>query len=462
MWERYGFYIIQGLLILLVTHHFQFSDRQAVLMTGIYGALVYISPIIGGYFADKHMGFRYAILFGGFAQLIGYCLIATLHLPLVYLGLSTVILGNGFLKPNIACFLGEFYQQEDPRRHAGFTYYYTLMNIGQFFSTLSAGFIQQSVGWYLCFLTAAAGMFIGLVIFTLCRSTFLDKGLVPNDGLLRRRPTLFYALLLTTVIAIIGVSDTLLQHPNLGNGVLLVTGIGILVFLVGLALRQTDTYRRHLLALVWLILFAVIFWAIFFEMFSVVNLFVDRNVNRAIFGIHVPAIAFISLEPIFIVILGIPLGRLWQYLGRIHRSPHISYKFVGAFLALALAMWLLTIAVHAHGFGFLVAPAWMVLFYLLVTVGEMLLSPNILSAVTEFSPPKLVGMMMGVQFLAIGFGSSITGLLGLLAAVPKGMTRLTDTNPIYAHAFLTYSIICLSTAGLVLVCTPWLKRLTRP
>lgn len=462
MWERFGFYIVQGLLILFVTNHFQMSDRDAVLLTGVYGALVYISPLIGGYFADKHMGFYNAVLFGGCAQFIGYCLISTLHPWLLYLGLSTVILGNGFLKPNIASFLGEFYEKSDPRRHAGFTYYYMLMNVGQFLSSLSVGFIQQSLGWQLCFITAAIGMLIGLTIFITCRRSFDNKGRPPQQGLLERHPIKFLGLMIITIAGIVGLSDLLLQHAALGNGFLLFTGIIILISLLVLAARHKGVERRHLFALIWLILFAVVFWAFFFEMFSVINLFVERNVNRVILGIKVPPIAFISLESVFIVLIGWPLARLWHYLNHIKHSPNIAFKFVLSLIFMAAAMGLLSFAVHTSSYDVLIAPIWMVIFYFLVTTGEMLLSPNLLSAVTELSPIKLVGLMMGVQYLAIGFGSTLTGLLGLLAAVPKGITNIIITNHIYAHAFNVYAMLCLLTAAVILLCTPFIKKLMAP
>lgn len=459
MWERFGFYIVQGLLVLFVTNHFNMSDHDAILLSGIYGALVYISPLIGGYFADKHMGFYNAVLFGGCAQFIGYCLVSTLHPTLLFLGLSCVILGNGFLKPNIASYLGEFYVRDDPRRHAGFTYYYMLMNVGQFLSSLSVGFIQQSLGWRMCFITAAIGMLIGITIFITARNTFEGKGTPPEQGLLAKQPRLFFGALLLAIIGIVGVSNLLLQHPAIGNSALLITAIAILVCLLILAFRHKGVERRHLLALIWLILFAVVFWAFFFEMFSVINLFVERNINRQLFGIKIPPIAFISLESVFIVILGWPLGRLWQYLNRIKRSPNIALKFVFALIAMAAAMGLLSLAIHHSGYDVLIAPIWMVIFYLLVTTGEMLLSPNLLSAVTELSPASLVGLMMGVQYLAIGFGSTLTGILGLLAAVPKGITGIATTNHIYAHAFNIYAVLCLITAAVILLCTPAIKRL---
>lgn len=460
MWERFGFYIIQGLLIILITNHFGISDKQGFLITGMYGALVYISPIIGGYYADNYLGFRYTVLIGACFQCIGYIFIATLIPNYLYLGLSFVILGNGFLKPNIASYLGEFYSINDPKREAGFTYYYMGMNTGTFISTLTAGFIQQAWGWHICFATAALGMLISIMIFIKGFPRYKDKGLIVAKDLIRKKTAIFIISTLFLCIAIVASCYTLLTHPAIGDKILLYLGAIVFIVLIILALCYQKQQRRHLVALIFLLLFAVVFWAIFFEMFSVVNLFVERNIDRHIFGVEMPPLAFISLESVFILVLGAPLATLWKTLHRRKKDLNIALKFSLALLTLAVAMWLLTFAIHHPSAEYLVLPGWMVLFYLLLTLGEMLLSPIFLSAVTELSPPKLVGLMMGAQYMAIGFGSSISGWLGLLAAIPKGVTNVQMTNHIYAHAFNVYMLICVAAGIIVLLSTPLMKKLT--
>jgi POT family proton-dependent oligopeptide transporter len=462
MWERFGFYIVQGMLIFLITNYFGMSQSQGILITGEYGALVYISPILGGYFADNYLGFRYSVLVGAIFQCIGYLFIATLNHSLLFWGLACVILGNGFLKPNIASYLGEFYTDNDPRRQAGFTYYYMIMNLGTFLSTLSVGFIQRSWGWHVCFGAAALGMIIGIIVYLSNFKRFEDKGLPPRLDLLKEKTFSFITLSLIGCAAVITICYELLRHATVGNTILLVIAAIIFLYLFKLAMRHQHQERRNLIALIWLILFAVVFWAIFFEIFSVVNLFVEHNVDRKIFGIDVPPIAFISLESVFILVIGVPLALLWKYLHNKNRHPNIAIKFALSLFALAIAMWLLTYAISHHNSQYLVLPGWMVVFYLLLTLGEMLLSPNILAAVTELAPKDVVGLMMGVQYIAIGFGSSITGILGQVAAIPKGDTNPISTNAIYSHAFNIYALICLGTGCLVLISAPFIKRLIHP
>lgn len=459
MWERFGFYIIQGMLIFLITNYFGLSDSQGVLITGEYGALVYISPILGGYVADNYLGFRYSILIGALFQFLGYLFISTLVYKLMFWGLASIIVGNGLLKPNIASYLGEFYDPEDERRQAGFTYYYMIMNLGAFISTLTAGFIQDAWGWHICFAVAAIGMLVGITIYLSSTKRFAHKGLPVRQDLLQHHRGRFISVFLIGCLATATACYFLLMHSSIGNTILLVIGGCVFIYLVILALRFHGQQRRHVIALIWLILFAIVFWAFFFQIFSVVNLFVERNVERNLFGVQVPAIAFISLESVFIVILGVPLALLWKYLHHKQKNPNIALKFALSLFLIALAMHLLTYAIANHNAAFLVLPGWMVTFYLLITLAEMLLSPNLLSAVTELSPSKIVGLMMGVQYMAIGFGSSITGILGQIAAIPKGITDLQTTDAIYSHAFNIYAIICLVTGLLVFISSPFIRKL---
>ena len=460
MWERFGFYTIQTLLVFLIIKHFHQDDATASLITGEYGALVFISPAIGGYFADKVLGFRYTIMMGCIFQFLGYLCLALLTLKTVYMGLSLVILGNGFLKANIASYLGAFYKEKDARRRAGFTYYYMGMNTGTFIGTLISGFVQAQWSWQITFMVAAFGMLIANIIFKNGFKRFGDVGLPTNKKLVFENTISFIGITTILCLTITLASYFLLQHARLGSSFLLGLAIITLTYLIYSAMQHAGKERRNLVALTIFLVFATIFWAIFFEMFSAINLFMERAVDREIFGIIFPPASFISLEPIYIVLIGFPLASLWKYLHRIQRDISMTMKFVLALLTLAIAMKLLNVAIDFPNSNSLVYPAWMFLFFFLITLGEMLLSPNLLSAVTELSPKKITGFMMGVQYMAIGFGSAITGLLAQLAAIPQGLTDANVINVIYGHAFNTYALICLISATVILLISPLLSRLT--
>lgn len=461
LWERVGFYTVQGMLIFLLTSYFKMADQQADYIFGIFGAMVFITPIIGGYFADKILGFRWTILMGAVFMCIGYLMIATLDLDLVYWGLSSVILGNGFLKPNLASYLGVFYTQEDLRRQSGFTYYYMVANIGSFIATMIAGYIQSTFTWHIVFLVPAVGIGVGILTFLLGIPTYQNKGLPVAIQFIREKTIWFVSSTAALWLVISGITYALLRNAKHGDSIVIIIGALTLGYLLYLASRYHKAKRQHFFALIILIVFSVVFWAIFFEMFSAVGLFTERSVDRHLFGHTIPPIVFASLEPLFILLVGAPFAALWKYLNRIKKNPNIALKFGLALLLMALAMWVLRYSLEHTNLANLVYPAWLALFYFLITTGEMLLSPNLISAVTELSPKEVVGMMMGVQYMAIGFGSAITGRLAQFAAVPKSVTTIIDVNAIYYHAFTLYALIALGAGVLIMLLSPWIYHLIR-
>ncbi len=462
MWERFGFYVVQGLLVLYMTNHLNFSDAKSYAILGEYSALVYISPLIGGFFADRVLGFRYAILIGAIFLLLGYAVIATTSDHLLFWGLAAVILGNGFLKPNISSYLGEFYQTDDPRRDAGFTIFYMGINIGVMLSTASSGFIQQTFGWRAAFACAAVGMLIGIFAFISGFKRFGKLGLPLQKNriyptylrIFTHKPVLLLTFVLITISAYL-----MLRVTSIGHILLIFIGISMLVWLFIRAFRYDAVSRNKLIALIVLIVISIVFWGLFFQMFSAVSLFTERNVNRLIFGIQIPPVAFISLESIAVLALGSPLAMLWRYLHSNHRSPSVGYKFSLAMLCSAISMGILVLAIHLPNAHQQIYPAWLILFFFMVTLGEMLLSPIGLSMVTELAPPQLVGLMMGVWFMALGYGGLLSGSLAQLADIPKSVTDIHITNHIYQHAFTIYGLIALAAAIVTLAIAPWIKKL---
>jgi len=465
MWERFGFYVVQSLLILYLTNILNFSDSKSFLILGEYTALVYLTPIAGGIFSDRVLGPRYSILIGATLLGIGYFLLAfnyTANHNLLFLGLAIIVIGNGFLKPNISSFLGDFYYEDDPRRNAGFTLFYIGINIGALLALGSAGIIQEKLGWWAAFGAAGVGMIIAFGTFSAGFSTFENRGLpVPREHIPHKITRLFSYKTIVGISALISIiiAFLLIRSSNVAEVLQTVVGIVILVVLIYIATRYDKQQRNKFFALIILILASIIFWGLFFQIFAAVNLFTERNVNREIFGLIVPPSVFISLESFFILIFGPFLAWLWQHLHVKKLDPTPGMKFALAMFLIAISMALLASGIHFHEPTGLVSPWWIVTFFVFVTIGEMLLSPTGLSMVTELSPPHLSGLMMGVWFMGIGFGGELSGYLAKAASIPKG-SGLAINNLIYAHAFRNNAIIALVVAIILLGLTPWLKRLT--
>lgn len=463
MWERFGFYVIQSMLVIYMSEQLSFSDTKSYAILGGFTALVYISPLLGGFIADKILGFRYSILIGAMLLSAGYLSLAIYGEQLLLLSLSTVVVGNGLLKPNISSFLGAFYYDDDPRRSAGFTLFYMGINLGSLLATTSSGFIHQRWGWTPTFGIAGIAMLTSILVFCLGFRHYENRGLPLSITHIKSKLLLFFRKKLSFFLLIISailLSYFLLKNPGTSTVLLSLTGISTLAGLLYAAARFERQERNNLVALVILFLVSILFWSLFFQLFFSINLFVERNVYRGFFGITLPASLFISLEAFFILLLGPFLAKIWLRLGTKGNDPSPGIKFTLALFFTAVAMTLLVTAIYFQRADHLISPLWIIPTYLFITIGELLLSPIGLALTTELSPPGLTGLMMGIWFMTLGFGGSLAGYLAQFATIPKGITDIAATNTIYSHAFCLYTLCALATSVILLLLTPWLNRLT--
>lgn len=436
MWERFGFYVVQGLLVLYITQAFGYSDNKSYSTLGAFTAMAYISPIVGGYLADRLLGFVTTVIWGGFILIIGYALLA---IPsnglLLYPGLATIVIGTGMFKPSISSLLGAQYKQDDPRRDSGFTIFYIGINSGAFLAGISSGYIKDAFGWHTSFFLASIGLVIGLTTFLYGLKTIRNVQQHPHLSLKNNIRLGFYCFL-----AIIGISF-LLQISALADMVLPTFGVLLVGYLAFLTSQQEAAYRKSMTLLILLIISSVIYWMMYFQMFFASNLFVERLVDKHMFGITLSTTVFYATESIFIILLGPIMAWSWLFLGTRKRNPSYLNKFIFGILFAGLGMLTLGLSTYfpnAEGF---VYPEWIIFAYLLITIGELLLSPIGLSAVTMLAPPNLVGFMMGVWFVAIGFGGVFAGAIAKLASVPDTVTIQSEKLAIYHEAFMTYAKI---------------------
>lgn len=454
MWERFGFYIVQGMVVLYLTEALGFSDARSFTLSGTFMALAYISPILGGFLADRVLGFKTAIYYGGFFLCLGY---ATLALPWresFYLGLGTVIVGTGLFKPNISALLGSLYRPEDPRREAGFTFFYIGINVGVFLAGLSSGFIKQSLGWQAVFAVAGFGMLLGLSLFhSLARGlpAVADKPPLQKKAFLSRPWFLGYCFLVAFLMS------QLLKSELLARVLLPLIGIALLFFLLGLTLRQTPSYRKRLILLDVLILSSVVFWMLMMQLFLSATLFIERCVDRRLGSLVLPTPVFYSLESVFVILLGPFLAWTWQSLSHNDRNPSPLVKFAVAMVFVGLSFLLLSSSTFFAGSGQLIHPFWIVSAYLVITIGELLLSPIGLATVATQAPSHLAGMMMGIWFVATGFGGSFAGWLARLSAIPAEASP-EQSLVIYRETFFDYSLIAFGVAIILVLIQLSLKE----
>jgi len=463
MWERFGFYIVTGLLILYMTQVFKFSDDKGYAILGVFTALVYIVQVAGGYLADSLLGFKKAIFIGNVLLILGYALLAAPGTYLFYIALSVIVMGSGYFKPNISSLLGTLYKRRDPRREAGFTIFYMGINIGSLLSAISGGFIKQLYGWHASFGVASFGLLIGIGIFVLGTSRLEKHGGIPKQYPYSKLATILRSnasIFIGTVLAVM-LCSVLLRHGGFANILIATTGIGLLGGLIAIAYTYKPEVRKKLLALIILIIMATVLWSIWFQIFFSANLFTERVVDRTLFNVTIPAIMFLSIEAGFIVILSPFFASLWLKLSERNINISIPMKFsLGAF-AIALGFFVLYISTHFPNHQGKINMYWIVLSYFCLTLGDLLFSPIGLSAVTVLSPKGRVGLMMGAWFVSIGIGGDIAGLLARLSSIPKHAMDLAYDERIYGAAFLDYTLIALVAGIVMLLLTPKINKLIK-
>ncbi len=455
MWERFGFYVAQGLLVLYMSEFYGFSDNTSYTISGIFAGLVYISPFIGGFIADKLLGFQTSIMWGGLFLVLGYALLALSETTLLfYPALATIIIGNGLLKPNISSLLGMQYTADDPRRDSGFTIFYIGINIGAALSGVS-GYFRSAFGWHITFALASLGMVIGLIVFF--------SGLKHMKSTQKLQPIghkLKFQLFIYCLLAIAAVSFLLRIHA-LANWLLPCAGIVLLIFLVILTIQQTPEYRKRMLILNMLIISSIVFWMLFLQLFNSANLYIDRLVDKNLFGIHLSTTVFYASEAVFIILLGPFFAWSWHALGRHEKNPSPVTKFVSGIFFAGLGFLVLGISTRFPNTAGLINPLWIFFSYLLITMGELLLSPIGLSAVTLLAPTHLIGMMMGIWFVATGFGGLFAGWIAKLSSVPSHTATVAEKLAIYQNAFLDYAYLAFFVAIFLLFLQIGMKRMLR-
>jgi len=424
MWERYSYYGTRALLILYMTAltangGLGFSVMKAGSIYGFYTAMVYLLGLPGGWVADRIIGQRRAVLYGGILIAAGNFCLAAPSLTSFYAGLGLLMLGTGLLKPNVSTIVGQLYSAEDKRRDSGFSIFYMGINLGAF-SPLLVSWIGEKVNWRLGFATSALGMLIGLVQY-LITSKYLGKaGLHPassgdheRDRAQKRNGSIAVVACLSVLIFLAALAS---------RGVLRVTaegissGLGWVLLAISVAVFSWMIFgkgwspRERSRAAAILVLFAAsaVFWGAYEQAGSTLNLFGERNTNRYIMGYQFPAGWFQWLEPLFVLILAPMFAWLWIRLGS--REPSTPAKFsVGVFFV-GLGFLILVPAAS----GTLVSPMWLIVCYFLHTFGEMFLSPVGLSGMTKLAPTRAVGFVMGVWFLSVGIGNWLAGKAGSL------------------------------------------------
>jgi POT family proton-dependent oligopeptide transporter len=460
MWERFSYYGMRALLILFMTAApaaggLGFDTAAAGAVYGLYTSMVYMMSLPGGWVADRLIGQRRAVLWGGIIIACGHFSMAFPSLTTFYIGLMLIVLGTGLLKGNISVLVGGLYGANDQRRDAGFSIYYMGINLGAFIAPLVCGYLGQRVSWHAGFAAAGVGMTFGVVQYVLGGSHLGTTGLEPAPAksaaaaaALRRRATTWggAALVLLALIVILLATGALAITPtqiaDAAGYLLLVTTVVFFVWLF-FAGDWTVAERRRLYVIGVFFLAAALFWSSFEQGGSTLNLFAARDTRTSILGWEFPSSWFQSANAVFIIGFAPVFAWLWLRLGP--REPSSPVKFSLGLMLVGAGFVVMMLAARAADGGVKVSPNWLLVTYLLHTFGELCLSPVGLSSMTKLAPARVGGLMMGVWFLASSVGNFIGGrlasfyeawplaqLFGVVAAfgIVCGVILLTFSSPI--------------------------------
>ncbi|WP_223877967.1 MULTISPECIES: peptide MFS transporter [unclassified Luteimonas] len=422
MWERFSYYGMRALLVLYLTKHWLFSDGDASMVYGAYTALVYITPVIGGYLADKYLGQRKAVLYGAILLTIGHFLMGfegeggqgTPALNAFWLALAFIIVGSGFLKANISVMVGQLYPRTDVRRDGAYTIFYMGINLGAFLGSLLCGYLGETYGWKYGFGAAGFGMLLGLVVFVIGKPLLQGRGESVDPARLRARTAgipfewLLYGLGILIVLA----CWWMVQNQDVVGWALGITGVLLLAYVVWTAVTKLDRHSSHrIFAAMILMIGSVLFWALFEQAGSSLNLYTDRYVDRNMLGWDVPASMFQSINAMYIILLAPLFAGLWTWLGRRGLEPSAPAKFGLAMVQLGAGFLVLVAGAAALATGSLTPVLFIFLIYLLHTTGELCLSPVGLSAMNRLSPAHMASLVMGCWFFASATGNFVAGMI---------------------------------------------------
>ena len=438
MWERFSYYGMRAILVLFMTAPIAagglgWTSAKAGPVYGVYTAAVYLMSLPGGWIADRVLGQRKSVFWGGVIIMFGHIALAVPSVNTFYLGLTLVVLGVGLLKPNISTMVGQLYAPDDERRDAGFSIFYMGINLGALLAPLVVGYLAQAPGWqarlagwgirpetswHWGFGATAIGMFLGLVWYVVDRKALGDAGLRPvvssPEDAAGARTKLWRALglasLAIVVIAVLqGLGLIAITTESVANvfGVLLL--LTVVVFFAWLLLSRgwTTEERRRLLVILVLFLGASVFWSVFEQAGSTLTLFARDSTRNELFGHAYPSSWWQSVNSGWIIILAPVFAWLWVWLGR--RNPSSPAKFAVGLLLVALSFAIMVPAASAATHGNRVGWWWLLSSYFLATAGELSLSPVGLSAMTRLAPARVASLMMGVWFLAASVGNFIGG-----------------------------------------------------
>ena len=446
MWERFCFYGMRGMLVVFMVNHLAMDEKTANLQYGATQAWVYAFTFIGGLFADKILGLRKSLFWGGILMILGSIILAIDPKNLFFIGISFTIVGTGFFKPNISSMVGQLYQDGDPRRDAGFSFFYMGVNLGALIGgyvciAVAEGSMWQSLvpehlRWNVGFGFAAFVMIISLLTFTQTQKTLSTIGLSPLQEMLTSKRKIlematYLGSLLIIPVIIIMVADT-----KYTDYFMMFIGPASIVYLFYEMKNFSSSENKKLIAALIFIIFSIFFWAFFEQSGGSLSLFAANNLNNTVGGVALsPNGVNNSANSLFVIGFAALVGLVWIWMAKKKIEPNTIIKFGLAFLFLAGGFWVFYYTQFFADLNGKTSLGIFTLGWLVITFGELCLSPIGMSAMTKLSPQKTQAVMMGMWFLASAYGQYFAGILGANIAEASEKASNLEKLILYADGY---------------------------
>lgn len=455
LWERFGFYTVQGILTLFFVRYLGYSDVEAYYTFGAFSALVYGMVVLGGYLGDKVLGTKRTIALGLVVLSLGYIALALATKSQVFLALGLVSVGNGLFKANPSNLLAKCYKENDSRLHGGFTLYYMAINLGSMVALVVGPSVSSAYGYSYAYFLSAIGLTLGLVNYwyqyqvVAAISTEADK----------KQITLFkWLLLLVGIVGLTLGSSVLLQNVMVAKQLVwVVTLIALSIYFIYMSKEKKISAMRMFVALI-LMIEAVVFFTLYQQMPTSLNLFAVNNIHPQIFGIAIDPQSFQALNPIWIVVMSPVMAMFYRNLNNRKFFFSVPYKFALGMTMCGISFTMLYFTRYFCDSMGMVSSWWLVASYLFQSVGELLVSALGVAMVAELVPAHISGFVMGIWFLTSAVAGFTGAFVASLAAIPDNLKPGIDSLTIYTDVFAQIGLVTLAIAVVMWLISPWLSK----
>lgn len=471
LWERFGYYGMQALIVYFMVQRLGFDDSRANLVWGACAALIYVSPAIGGWIGDKVLGTKRSMIIGAMILTIGYALMAvpTINTWFLFSAMGVVVVGTGLFKPNIANLVRKIYEGDDSKIDSAFTLYYMSVNVGSTMSILATPWVKDYVnatyghelGWHAAFAVCSAGLVLGLFNILAMRHTLRHVGSLPDEQPLNVGKLM---AVLAGGLVVVAASAVILEYREIARAFVYLAGFVVLGIFVHLIRKSEVSERAGLIAALVLTLQTVFFFIFYQQMSTSLSLFALRNVDWdfQVMGTHLftwsPA-QFQALNPIWIMLLSPLLAWVYAKAGAAKKDLSIAAKFALGFAIVAVGFFIYGVAGQFAVNG--KTSSWVMIFgYGAYSFGELLVSGLGLAMVARYVPERMGGFMMGAYFVAVGISQYLGGVVANLASVPHDLVDPLQTLPIYTSLFNKLGVGALVCTVIALAALPLMRRLT--